>query len=426
MRFKFACDLAQCEYILIPVRTDGSKKPLKGLKWSRFYEKPPTNRQLRKWCSKGYGLAAISTGKLVRIDIERFEDYERLVEEISRFGDKLQEWLSVCPKVRTPGHSTDKRGGIHIYFFDESGSQRSTVLAASLQGDKWRARIEWKARGTYTILPGSPATCHPTGRTYELIEGDLTKTPSLPDKVIRVLKIVCSRFDERIRKVVQPRRERPYSTSPQPHDLREETERLGKDHPDSFGNKILNLFVDLSDPDITLRTDGAKNLLLPCPLCQRQGGDTTGNNLVISYDGKKVACFKGGQAHTGSSLVAELTKRARNQYFKFDPSKLIMNEDPATARSRERKVEEEVKLARLSFETAIERFGMESPAVIKYASRLTLLLQQHRKFPHLLSMADGLIKDFESERDRLKEQLISAGKILADTDDGDLFDDLYE
>jgi hypothetical protein len=146
---------------VIPVRTDGSKAP-RFRHWREFSGRRPTAPELSGWFAAaraGVGVGVTggpASGNLVVLDFEEWGVF-------ARWGGVLaageRDRLARCPVVRTPA------GGAHVYC----------RLAESLPGAKYakdadgECLIETRGDGQFVVAPGSPDSCHPSGRPYQLL-----------------------------------------------------------------------------------------------------------------------------------------------------------------------------------------------------------------------------------------------------------------
>ncbi len=150
---------------VFPIRSDGSKAP--ATEWKPFQSQLPTKRDLFHWYEMrrleklGIGIVcgAIS-GNLEVIDFDMAILFDKWKVEIKRLAPLLMKKLVI---VRTP------RPGVHVcYLSDDVGHNLKLAMALNAQG-KPKTLIETRGEGGYVIAPGSPASCHPTGRTYTLV-----------------------------------------------------------------------------------------------------------------------------------------------------------------------------------------------------------------------------------------------------------------
>ncbi len=157
---------------VIPIRADGSKAP--AIKWKAFQTRFATPEELHKWFRKSKGLAAVAgkvSGNLEILDFDGqtlFDPWRKLVQE--QVGPDFVERL---PILMTPS-------GFHIYYRCQDGIERNQKLAQR-RGEKGRPELMIKTRGEggYVLLPESPPECHPSKQPYFLVQGDLTKIPTV-------------------------------------------------------------------------------------------------------------------------------------------------------------------------------------------------------------------------------------------------------
>src|SRR5262249_43787888 len=110
---------------------------------------------------------------------ELIEEWRELVNEAS------PGLLALLPQVETPG------GGLHVlYRCKEIGGNQK--LASRLESGKAHTMIETRGRGGYVLAAGSPPGCHPTGKIYRLINGDLASIPEISLEEREIL-FTCAR-----------------------------------------------------------------------------------------------------------------------------------------------------------------------------------------------------------------------------------------
>jgi hypothetical protein len=172
---------------ILPVRTDGSKSPALDT-WKEYQKRLPEKAEIDAWFrSKVVGMALlcgkVSGGRFV-IDIEFLDLYEEWAALVEAVRPGL---LARLPLVRTPGK--DESGGRHVFARSTATSVASSKLARFTKAEAKRrtgdsgktTAIEVKGERGYVLLPGCPPACHPTGRTYEHIDGPTPEeAPDLP------------------------------------------------------------------------------------------------------------------------------------------------------------------------------------------------------------------------------------------------------
>ncbi len=144
---------------VIPVRTDGSKAPLLP-GWREYAERPPSAAELYRWFGSGRAAGigipgGQASGNLAVLDFETAGVYTAWLALLS--SSELAA-LSRSPVVRTPS------GGVHVYvrLHEPVKGCRYARTAAG------KCLIEVRGCQHFVVAPGSPLTCHPTGKPYML------------------------------------------------------------------------------------------------------------------------------------------------------------------------------------------------------------------------------------------------------------------
>lgn len=160
---------------VIPIATDGTKSPK--LKWEPYKTRLPSDAELQTWFTgRTAGIAIVGgavSGNLERIDFDQpglYDEWRELCKACKY--DKVESTLAL---VRTPRDPTC----YHLYYRCEESVEGNLKLATGLVDSKPKAIIETRGEAGYTLAPGSPATCHETGREYECVRGDLANLPIL-------------------------------------------------------------------------------------------------------------------------------------------------------------------------------------------------------------------------------------------------------
>lgn len=159
---------------VIPIRPDGSKAAALPT-WKAYQERLPTPAELRKWF-KGTkaGIATLGggvSGYLLLLDFDQLKAFVEWMALCVEVG--LDHLLKDCPVVETPGE------GRHLYLRSSAPVRGNEKLAQVLVDGKPKTIIETRGEGGYCLSPPSPGQCHPTGKEYRLLSGDITKIPTL-------------------------------------------------------------------------------------------------------------------------------------------------------------------------------------------------------------------------------------------------------
>lgn len=195
---------------VIPLLTDGSKAP--GCREVTPYRtRLATDAELRQWFGGPRpagiaGLCGAASGNRVVMDFdadaaETWKNF-RLVAA----AEGLLDLVDSLPQVKTP------RPGLHLVMRCAE-PVKSGVKLAMRDG---KTLIETRAEGQYTVLPGSPAAVHETGKPYTVRRGDPAHPPVLTAEQFGALMAAARMLNEAA-PVVRPdrpaRQEKPQAAS---------------------------------------------------------------------------------------------------------------------------------------------------------------------------------------------------------------------
>lgn len=196
-----ALQYTRAKISVIPIRSDGSKAPAE--EWKPFQSKIADPGTLRRWFANGAGIGIIAGSVSGGLEIIDFEAGAPVPEWADMVGDHAAGLTSRLVVVRTPS------GGYHCYY--RSSEIAGNQKLAMRRGPDGRPKvvIETRGSGGYVIAPGSPAACHPSGKTYRLVKGDFSQIPTVtPDE--RNLLLDCARsFNEVVTPKAETRRPSP-------------------------------------------------------------------------------------------------------------------------------------------------------------------------------------------------------------------------
>jgi hypothetical protein len=221
---------------VIPIAVDGSKGPDTSALptiwderekrnrhvWEPFRENIATNDQVRAWWAnripRGIGvIGGKVSGNLVIVDFDCKMGQPSVWPEFRQACEDhdLLDIIKSGALVKTPA------GGYHLYLRARAGDCPTTKVAYKLtpipdplpegaeirnkryyhgpdekglpivvkdgnQYAKWGC-IETKAEGGYVVAPGSPGKCHPSGKQYKLVHGDICNIPIIePDQMVSI------------------------------------------------------------------------------------------------------------------------------------------------------------------------------------------------------------------------------------------------
>ncbi len=184
---------------VIPIKGDGSKAPDID-SWEPFMGRLATEEELERWFGNGHlgavGVAIVGgavSGGLEIIDVDRDDVWPEWSELVEAERPGL---LGGLPRVKTPnGYHVSYRCGVN------EGSKK---LAKEPAGAGAKTLIETRGVGGYVLAPGCPPLCHPTGGTYELVNGDLGNVPTITPAE-RACLFTCARALDRMPEEAKPR-----------------------------------------------------------------------------------------------------------------------------------------------------------------------------------------------------------------------------
>ncbi len=173
-----ALHLSSAHLSVLPIRTDGTKAPAIA-SWAEYQRRRATEDELRAWFGNGRtGIAIIGGAVSLNTECIDFDDEESFWNWISVMKEQARELVQRLVLVRTP------RPGYSVWYRCEQPVPGNSKLARGLRTDadgvaRVKALIETRGEGGYAIIPPSPGECHPSGRPYELIHGELADRPLL-------------------------------------------------------------------------------------------------------------------------------------------------------------------------------------------------------------------------------------------------------
>ena len=186
-------------FCVIPIKTDGSKKPVGTTK--QFQTVKPTEDEMRRWWnnSNPCGLAILHgsiSGFSEMLESESLEDLDEFKQRLDDHGlsdtfEKLTlqvaspgggvHFIYRCPELgsleRTPGSERLASR----YLLDDSGNRipNRKKTGEITKGYRQKPKLETRAQGGYAIVPGSPLEVHPSRKPYALISGSFDAVPEI-------------------------------------------------------------------------------------------------------------------------------------------------------------------------------------------------------------------------------------------------------
>jgi Bifunctional DNA primase/polymerase, N-terminal len=156
---------------LLPILPDGSKSP--AIPWKQYQAVPPEGSVVSTWCLRGPGLGIICGAVSGHLEVLDFDAHELFAPWCDLVEEQAPGLVQRLPVVKTPSD------GRHVFY-------RCLVIAGNTKlaqvidaHGQVATAIETRGEGGYVIAPGSPPACHPLGKPYVLIAGDLTAIPAI-------------------------------------------------------------------------------------------------------------------------------------------------------------------------------------------------------------------------------------------------------
>jgi hypothetical protein len=173
----------------IPIRTDSTKAP--ALPAWKPYHDPALRVQISEFDGRGVGIVCgRASGGLEVIDFDEPSLHASWCELVEEQSPGIIQRLTI---VQTPRQNEAGEYGRHVYYRCEKPEGNQKLAHCEQVGqEEPKASIETRGQGGYVLAPGCPPSCHPSGRCYELVAGDLSDIPTLTMDEREVL-FACAR-----------------------------------------------------------------------------------------------------------------------------------------------------------------------------------------------------------------------------------------
>jgi hypothetical protein len=178
---KTALEFANAGISVVPVATDGSKRP--GLdSWKQYQERIPTSEELLTWFSNAEGVGVICgkvSGNLEMLELEGRAVAAKMHVELKELAE--QSGLGeVWQRINKGYVEITPSGGIHwLYRID--GQVPGNTKLARRPGENGGIDVlaETRGEGGFVIVAPTNGTCHPSGGKWELMVGSPASIPTL-------------------------------------------------------------------------------------------------------------------------------------------------------------------------------------------------------------------------------------------------------
>jgi len=196
-----ALQLAKEGISVIPVSTDGSKKPAP-FTWRKYQEERPTTQELMDWFGKGtqQGVGAICgavSGNLEMLELEgravaaQIHIQAKDMAENSGLGELWQ-------KIQEGYCEMTPSGGIHWLYKLSDAQVPGNQKLARRPGENGGVDVlcETRGEGGFVILAPSGGTCHPSGESWKILSGSIATIPTITFAEREALFSIFKCFDE--------------------------------------------------------------------------------------------------------------------------------------------------------------------------------------------------------------------------------------
>ena len=176
-----ALELANQGISVVPVATDGSKRP--GIpSWKEFQERRPATDELMSWFVAAEGVGVICgkvSGNLEMLELEGRAVADKMHLEIKELA--INSGLGeIWDKLNNGYVEMTPSGGLHwLYRID--GEVPGNTKLARRPGENGGIDVlaETRGEGGFVIVAPTNGTCHPSGGKWEMLAGSPSSIPTL-------------------------------------------------------------------------------------------------------------------------------------------------------------------------------------------------------------------------------------------------------
>jgi hypothetical protein len=176
-----ALELANEGISVVPVATDGSKRP--GVStWKQYQQKRPTTSELMAWFSDAQGVGVICgqvSGNLEMLELEGRAVADKLHLDLKEMANK-SGLGDVWDRINNGYVEVTPSGGLHwLYRID--GEVPGNTKLARRPGENGGIDVlaETRGEGGFVIVAPTNGTCHPSGGAWTMLVGGPKSIPTL-------------------------------------------------------------------------------------------------------------------------------------------------------------------------------------------------------------------------------------------------------
>lgn len=172
---------------VVPIKSDGSKRPTLP-QWKHYQQRRVRYGELFRWffqdspCGIGVITGKIS-GNLEALDFDVLSAYEQWVQSLQELSP-----LHALYRHITKGYLEETPSGGRHLLYRCSVIEGNQKLASRPEGQKRKTLIETRGEGGLIIIAPSRGSVHPSGKPYQLLQGDLASIATItPQERLRLL-----------------------------------------------------------------------------------------------------------------------------------------------------------------------------------------------------------------------------------------------
>jgi hypothetical protein len=209
-----ALELANEGISVVPVATDGSKRP--GIaSWKQYQERRANTEELMSWFADAQGVGVICgkvSGNLEMLELEGRAVADKMHIELKEMATNagLGE---VWERINNGYVEMTPSGGLHwLYRIDGEVPGNTKLARRPASQDKIDVLAETRGEGGFVIVAPTNGTCHPSGGAWKMLNGGPKSIPTLTVAERSQLHSLFATFDaipkqENIQEELKPKGE---------------------------------------------------------------------------------------------------------------------------------------------------------------------------------------------------------------------------
>jgi hypothetical protein len=209
-----ALELANEGISVVPVATDGSKRP--GVStWKQYQERRPNTEELMSWFADAQGVGVICgkvSGNLEMLELEGRAVADKLHIELKEMAHNAN-LSEVWERINNGYVEMTPSGGLHwLYRIDGEVPGNTKLARRPGEADRIDVLAETRGEGGFVIVAPTNGTCHPSGGHWKMLNGGSKSIPTLTVAERSQLHSLFATFDaipkqENIQEELKPKGE---------------------------------------------------------------------------------------------------------------------------------------------------------------------------------------------------------------------------